>query len=130
MILDNIEYEFTQANFIKAKNQALKLGGLLKGCFTNSGDNTNIDIGQALANLGSEETRQIEEFIISTLTAKDENGKPINLRNTDDFNSHFNQHRDHYFQVLIEGMKFHFLGFLPSGIASKLNTLNLEALVG
>lgn len=121
MNLDGIEYSFTQANFIKTKNNAFKLLGILDGCFKG----TDIDIGKVLSNIGTDKTREVEEFVLSTLTAKDENGKVIELHQNNEFNAHFNKYRKHYFNVLIEGVKFHFLDFLPNGIASRVNIDNL-----
>lgn len=126
--LDEIEYEFTAGNFIKTKNIAMKLLGLLKGGFVSNGTSTNFDIGQILANIGTGEFREIEDFIIGTVKAKNENGEAILLNQNAVFNEHFNKYRKHYFQLIIEGAKFHFLDFLPDGIASKVNTLSLDSL--
>nr|WP_275362817.1 putative phage tail assembly chaperone [Xenorhabdus bovienii] len=44
-------------------------------------------------------------------------------------NSHWNAHRSHYFQVIYDGVRFHFADFLPAGVASAKN-LNLSAILG
>lgn len=129
MNIDGIEYTFRQANFIEAKNQAMKLVSLAKGCFTNEGDATKFDIGQLLSNLGSSDMQSVENFIIRYVEAQDAEGKSINLNKPDVFNQHFNTHREHYFQVIFEGVKFHFLAFLPAGIASALNINSLTAAI-
>lgn len=128
MKLDDIEYTFRQANFIEAKKQAFKLVGLAKGCFEQDNGETRFDIGQLLSNLGSQDMESVEKFVITYTEAKDIEGNPILLNKVDVFNTHFNKYRDHYLQVIFEGVKFHFLDFIPSGIASNLNIDSLKVL--
>lgn len=129
MQLDDITYEFRQSNFIEAKNQALKLAGLLKNSLKMKGDNIDVDIGAILCNLGSPEMKSIEEFILKYLTVTDENGETVVLKDPSKLNAHFNAHRSHYFQVMFEGVKFHFADFLPGGGAFA-QRMTLSGLVG
>ncbi|WP_334320369.1 phage tail assembly chaperone [Gilliamella apicola] len=127
-ILDDITYTFRQADFFKANKYLKKLTALLRGCFSLDGNKTGFDVGQLAANIGTEQFEEIEKFILNYVTAVDENGKTVLFQNPQESSDFFNNHRSHYYQVIFEGLKFHFLGFLPSGILSNLNTLNLEAI--
>lgn len=120
-------YQFRKANFMQARTEAFKLTALLKGCFSNDGQ-SNFDIGQLFANLNSKEMESVEKFICQNATVTDEQGKKFLLQNSTESDAFFNDHRDEYFQFLFEGLKFHFLGFLPNGIASKVNMLDLDKL--
>lgn len=121
MIKNGITYEHRQANFVEAKNQAMKLLGLLRGCISMQDSKIEIDIGGIVSNIGSVEMQGIESFIIKYVTVRDENDQPVILSRTDVFNSHFNAHRSHYIPLIIEGAQFHFADFLPDGVASAIN---------
>lgn len=125
-ILDDITYTFRQADFFKANKYLKKLTALLRGCFSLDGNKTGFDVGQLAANIGTEQFEEIEKFILNYVTAVDENGKTVLFQNPQESSDFFNTHRSHYYQVIFEGLKFHFLVFLPDGIASKLNTASLE----
>lgn len=125
-ILDDITYTFRQADFFKTNKYLKKLTALLKGCFSLDGNKTGFDFGQLASNIGTEQFEEIEKFILNYVTAIDENGKTVVFQKPQEISDFFNTHRSHYYQVIVEGLKFHFLDFLPSGIASKLNTANLE----
>lgn len=125
---DNITYEHRHSNFIEAMTHAKKLLGLFKGCMSLSGQTVDIDLGGVLANIGSPEMQSTEKFILKWVVAKDAEGNVIQLDKVDVFNRHFNTHRSHYYALIIEGMKFHFMDFLPGGLVSKVNTLSLETL--
>lgn len=127
MILDNITYTHRLSNFIEAKNQALKLAGLLKNGLKMQDGNMDIDIGAILTNLGSPEMRSIEEFVLKHLSVIDENGEPVLIQDAAKFNTHFNRHRAHYFQMMFDGLKFHFADFLPAGVAS-VPSMNLAGM--
>ncbi|QHJ84911.1 MAG: hypothetical protein [Caudoviricetes sp.] len=122
-------YHMRKASFMDTKDQAFKLTALLKGCFTNT-DKGNFDVGQLIANLNSKEIDEITKFLCAQTSVTDENGKKLLLFKTDEFESFFGEHQDQYFQFLFAGVKFHFLGFLPNGLASKVNTLDLEKAAG
>ncbi|MBD2785378.1 hypothetical protein ID858_07760 [Xenorhabdus sp. DI] len=128
MIIDNITYEHRQSNFMEAKNHALKLIGLLKGCIKATGENVDIDIGAVAANIGSPEMQGVEQFILKYVTATDVMGETILLQKPDVFNNHFNTHRSHYFQLIFDGLQFHFADFLPAGVVSAEN-INLSAIL-
>lgn len=125
-ILDDITYTFRQADFFKANKYLKKLTALLKGCFSLDGNKTGFDFGQLASNIGTEQFEEIEKFILTYITAIDEDGKTVLFQKPQEISDFFNTHRSHYYQVIVEGLKFHFLGFLPNGIASKLNTASLE----
>lgn len=124
--IDSVTYTFRQADFFKANKYLKKLTALLKGCFSLDGNKTGFDFGQLASNIGTEQFEEIEKFILTYITAVDENGKTVLFQKPQEASDFFNNHRNHYYQVIFEGLKFHFLGFLPSGILSNLNTLNLE----
>jgi hypothetical protein len=124
--IDDVTYTFRQTDFFKANKYLKKLTALLQGCFSFEGNKSGFDIGQLASNIGSEQFAEIEKFILDYVTAVDENGKKVLFQKPQEAGDFFNTHRSHYYQVIFEGLKFHFLGFLPSGIASSLNTLNLE----
>ncbi|KLU15076.1 MULTISPECIES: phage tail assembly chaperone [Xenorhabdus] len=128
MIIDNITYEHRQSNFVEAKNHAFKLVSLLKGCIKTDGDNVDIDIGAIASNIGSPEMQGVEQFVLKYVTVTDESGAAILLQKPDTFNAHFNAHRSHYFQLIFDGVKFHFADFLPAGVASA-KSINLSAIL-
>lgn len=123
-LINDCNYEMRSANFQKALAQAYKLTSLLKGAFVDN----QLDIGALLCNLDTKEVQEVSKFILSHTVVTDEENKKHLLQNEKEADAFFNFHRDHYFKVLFEGVKFHFLPFLPSGIASSLNTLSLENL--
>lgn len=125
--IGDCEYTLMPSSFMTAKAEAFKLTTLLKGCFS-SGENVNFDIGQLLVNINSPAMVDIEKFILKYAIVIDENGKKFLLQKQDEANQFFDAHRDQYFNFLFEGLKFHFLGFLPSGLASKVSTLDLAKL--
>ncbi|MDE9565899.1 hypothetical protein KKI93_18010 [Xenorhabdus bovienii] len=135
MIIDNVTYEHRQANFMDAKNHAMKLIGLLKGCIKTTGMSetgqplVDVDIGAIVSNIGSPEMAGVEQFILKYVTVTDESGEIILLQKPDTANSHWNAHRSHYFQVIYDGVRFHFADFLPAGVASAKN-INLSAILG
>lgn len=126
-IIGNCTYSFRKANFMVARTEAFKLTALLKGCFASEGK-TDFDIGQLLSNLNSQEMNEVEKFIAQHTVVTDENGKKFILQKDNEAENFFNEHRDQYLQFLFEGLKFHFLGFLPNGLASKVSTLSLDNL--
>lgn len=128
MELNGITYEHRNANFIMAKNVGMKLLQLLKGNISMEGQSVNIDIGGALANIGSPEFAEVEKFVLKFVTVTGEDGAVIHIEQPDVFNAHFNEHRSHYLQVVFDGLKFHFSDFLPAGLASKASTINLDHL--
>lgn len=125
--IDDVVYTFTQADFFKSNKYLKKLTALLKGCFSLNDEKSGFDVGQLMSNFGSEQFAEIEKFILDYVTAIDESGKKVLFQKLQEANEFFNTHRSHYYQVIFEGLKVHFLGFLPSGVASSLNTLNLKA---
>lgn len=125
--IEECTYKLSPANFIEAKTEAFKLTALLKGCFS-TGEQMNFDIGQLLVNINSPAMADVEKFILKHAVVIDENNKKFLLQKQEEANAFFNLHRQHYFSFIFEGLKFHFLGFLPSGLASKVSTLDLAKL--
>lgn len=128
MEIDGITYEHRNGNFIETKNIGMKLMQLLKGNMVMEGKDVRIDIGGALANIGTPDFAAVENFILKFVTVTDAAGSLIEVKNGDTFNAHFNAHRSHYFKMIFDGLKFHFSDFLPAGLASKANTLDLDKL--
>lgn len=123
--IESVAYEFQRSNFFEANKQLKVLTALAKGCFAMKDGKTSFDIGELIANVGSEEFATVEGFILKHLVATNENGEKVLFNKQEELNKFFNEHRSHYYQVIFEGLKFHFLGFLPSGLESKISTLNL-----
>lgn len=124
--IDDVVYTFTQADFFKSNKYLKKLTTLLKGCFSLNDEKSGFDVGQLMSNIGSEQFAEIEKFILDYVTAIDESGKKVLFQKSQEANEFFNTHRSHYYQVIFEGLKVHFLGFLPSGLLSNRSTLSLE----
>lgn len=125
MEIDGITYEHRNGNFIATKNIGMKLMQLLKGNMVMEGKDVRIDIGGALANIGTPDFAAVENFILKFVTVTDATGSVIAVQDGDVLNAHFNAHRNHYFKMIFDGLKFHFSDFLPAGLASKANTLDL-----
>ena len=123
--IDNVTYELQRSNFFEANKQLKVLTALAKGCFAMKDGKTAFDIGELISNIGSDEFASVEAFILKHTVATDENGNKVLFNKQEELNKFFNDHRSHYYQVIFEGLKFHFLGFLPSGLESKVNMLNL-----
>ncbi|MDF7667450.1 putative phage tail assembly chaperone [Orbaceae bacterium ESL0727] len=129
LTIDDVLYTFKQSDFIKANKYLKKLTALLKGCFSVEDKKSGFDIGQLASNIGTEQFEEIEKFILDYVTATDENGKKVIFQNPKEVNDFFNAHRNHYYQVIFEGLKFHFLAFLPTGLLSNINTQRLATAV-
>lgn len=125
--IGDCEYTLMPAGFMASKKELAKLTSLLDGCFP-SVEKVNFDIGRLIKNLSSETMEEIEKFICKYATVTDETGKKFLLQNSKEVEGFFSSHTGDYYSFIIEGFKFHFLGFLPSGLASKVNTLDLEKL--
>lgn len=128
LIIEDVTYQFSKSNFFEANKQLKVLTALAKGCFTMQDGKTGFDIGELISNIGSEEFASVEKFILNHTTATNENGEKVLFNKAEELNKFFNEHRSHYYQVIFEGLKFHFLGFLPSGLESKISSTNLAEL--
>lgn len=125
LIIDDVTYELQRSNFFEANKQLKVLTALTKGCFAIQDGETAFDVGALISNIGSEEFAGVEKFILQHAVATDENGNKVLFNKPEELSKFFNDHRSHYYQVIFEGLKFHFLGFLPNGLGSKISTLNL-----
>lgn len=123
--IDEVTYELQRSNFFEANKQLKVLTALAKGCFAMRDGKASFDIGELIANIGSDEFASVEKFILQHTVATDEEGQKVLFNKQLEAEKFFNHHRSHYYQVIFEGLKFHFLGFLPSGLESKINTLSL-----
>lgn len=131
--IDGVKYVLTQGNFFESKKEAEKLTALLRGVVdvklntnkdgaSEGGFALDIKIPEILANITSPEAQGIQDFITSKMQViKDGEGIPTSKK--EELGRHFNQYRSHYYTVIYEGVKFHFLDFLPSGAEWLTNTI-------
>lgn len=82
------------------------------------GEDVNIDVGQIIANIGSPAFSGVESFILKYASVINAEGGEILLRNVSQAETHFNANRGDYAQLIFEGLKYHFLDFLPAGAKS------------
>ena len=82
------------------------------------GEDVNIDVGQIIANIGSAAFSGVENFILKYTSVINAEGGEILLRNVSQAETHFNANRGDYAQLILEGLKYHFLDFLPAGAKS------------
>lgn len=117
--IDDVRYVLTQGNFFESRKEAEKLMALLRGVVDvkvqgKSDFNIDIKIPEILANIVSPEFQSIQDFVMKKMQViKDGEGVPTSK--PAQLEAHFNQHRSHYYKVILEGAKFHFLDFLPFG---------------
>ena len=119
--IDDVKYVLTQGNFFESRKEAEKLMALLRGVIDvklgdkeKGGFAVDIKIPEVLANITSDEFQSTQKFILSKMQViKD--GEGIQTSKESQLGAHFNQYRSHYYKVIIEGAKFHFLDFLPFG---------------
>ena len=124
--IDNIEYHFTDGDFFETEKQARKLLNFADGLIevkmieTDEGKQPGFEfnLGAVLGNLSGANFDSIRDFIFKTIKVvnRDEN-KGVLFASKADQSAHFNAHRSHYTQVLVTGLKYHFLEFVPSGEA-------------
>lgn len=120
-------YTLRPANFFETKTHFTKLLGITKEAIKMQGENVDIDIGQLLANVGSPEFSGVESFILAYASVTDTEGKELLLKNRSEAETHFNAHRNDYATLIIEGLKYHFLDFLP---ATLMSSAGIRGLVG
>lgn len=123
--IEGIEYHFVEADFFKAESHARKLlnfaDGLIEVKMVEDEDGKKtpdfeINLGAVLGNLSGANFDKIRDFVFETIKVVD-NGKGALFNSKNEQSAHFSGHRSHYTQVLVAGLKFHFLDFLPSGEA-------------
>lgn len=117
MINEN-KYVLRSANFFETKTQLQNLLGLAKDAIKMQGEDVNIDVGQIIANIGSAAFSGVENFILKYASVINTEGGEILLRNVSQAETHFNANRGDYAQLILEGLKYHFLDFLPAGAKS------------
>lgn len=119
--IDDVKYVLTQGNFFESRKEAEKLMSLLRGVIDvklgdkeKGGFALDIKIPEILANITGEDFQGTQKFILSKMQViKDGQGVPTSKES--EMGAHFNKHRSHYYKIIIEGAKFHFLDFLPFG---------------
>ena len=121
--IGGINYELRKANFFEAKNMAMSLSTLLNGAVKFKDGNTDIDFGAILSNLKSDEMEKVQEFVLKYATADG-----VKLASKIEAEKHFNAHRANYFQLVFEGLKFHFADFFPNG-AEFVKNISLDKVV-
>lgn len=122
--IDGIEYHFSDADFFETEKNARKLLNFADGIIevkmidTEDGKQPDFEfnLGAVLGNLSGQNFEQIRDFIFRTIKVVDrDNTVGILFSNKPEQSAHFQKHKAHYTQVLIAGLKFHFLEFAPSG---------------
>lgn len=108
--IGGVNYELRKANFFEAKNMAMSLSTILNGAVSLKDGSTDIDFGAILSNLNSAEMEKVQDFILKYATADG-----VKLSSKVEAEKHFNEHRSNYFQLMFEGLKFHFADFFPGG---------------
>ena len=108
--IGGVSYELRKANFFEAKNMAMSLSTILNGAISLKDGNADVDFGAILSNLNSAEMEKVQDFILK-YTAAD----GVKLSSKVEAEKHFNGHRSNYFQLMFEGLKFHFADFFPNG---------------
>ena len=118
LIINSNKYVLRSANFFETKTQLQSLLGLAKDAIKMQGEDVNIDVGQIIANIGSPTFNGVESFILKYASAVNAEGGEILLKNVSQAETHFNANRGDYAQLIFEGLKYHFLDFLPAGAKS------------
>ena len=119
LTIGDVKYVLLQAPFFEAKRKAEKMTALLRGVIDvkvqgKQDFGLDIKIPEILANITSPEFQEIQDFILKNIQViKD--GEAVKMETQNDIANHFNKHRSHYYNVILEGAKFHFLDFLPFG---------------
>lgn len=119
--INGVSYELRKANFFEARKMGFSLLSVLKGAM---GADGGFDFGVILGNLNNKEVEDVQNFILKYATADG-----VKLTSSIEIEKHFNNHRDNYFPLMIEGLKYHFAGFFPNGseLVKNINISNLTA---
>nr|DAV06618.1 MAG TPA: tail assembly chaperone protein [Caudoviricetes sp.] len=118
LIINSNKYVLRSANFFETKAQLQNLLSLAKDAIRMQGENVDIDVGQIIANVGSPAFSGVENFILKYASTINSEGGEILLKNLSGAEAHFNTNRGDYAQLIFEGLKYHFLDFLPAGAKS------------
>lgn len=118
LIINSNRYVLRSANFFETKTQLQSLLSLAKDAINMQGENVDIDVGQIIANVGSPAFSGVENFILKYASVINAEGGEILLKNLSGAEAHFNANRSDYAQLIFEGLKYHFLDFLPAGAKS------------
>jgi len=129
LIIEDVTYIFRKGNFKPTKKVGIPLVTLLKGVFNLTVDVKgknfdfvgNVDPFAGIDLLDSPVMERAEKFIIDHLEVRVD-GKAMLLRDDEEMvESHFRRYSNHYYTLVGEGIKFHFLDLLPAGLASLKN---------
>ena len=110
--IDNVKYLMNPINAVPAWNALKKAATLLQGVDLTKGESGAV--GALLASLGDPIVADIEKMILDHTVITDEDGIPHKLIMAK-VNDHFNKHRTHMVQVLMEGVKYQFTPFFAGG---------------
>lgn len=108
--INGTNYEMRKANFFEARDVAMTFLSVLNGAVSIKNGQPDINVGAMLSNLTSAEMEKVQSFILKYTVV---NG--VKLSSKVEAEKHFNDHRQDYFQLMFEGVKFHFVDFLPNG---------------
>ncbi|WP_249932563.1 phage tail assembly chaperone [Campylobacter mucosalis] len=121
-------YSLRPANFFETKQHFTSLLSVAKKAVSMQENTLNIDIGQLVANVGGAEFSGVENFILAYASVFDDEGKERLLKSRAEAEMHFNANRNDYIPLIIEGLKYHFLDFLPDTTKSLMSMQNLVAM--
>lgn len=124
IMINSNRYILRSANFFETKTQLQGLLNLAKDAIKMQDNNIDIDIGQLLANIGNTAFLSVENFILKYASVINSENKEILLKNVSEAETHFNENRSDYAQLIFEGLKYHFLDFLPVGAKSLTGITN------
>lgn len=87
----------------------------------------DLDFAKIIGNINSPAMKTVEEFILKNckiFLKHDGEWLQVDTAKKDEVNFAFNQHAEHFLNFQIEGIKFHFVKFLPSGTGLLANLAN------
>lgn len=118
LTIDDVTYHFAEADFFKAEANARKLlhfaDGIIEVKLIDGEPDIEINLGAVLGNLSGKEFDTLRDFIFDTIKVV-KNGEGVLFDTKANQSKHLSAHRSHYTEMLVTGLKFHFLAFLPSG---------------
>ncbi len=87
----------------------------------------DLDFAKIIGNINSSAMKSVEQFILKNcklFLKHDGEWLQVDTAKKDEINYVFNLHADHYLNFQMEGIKFHFVKFLPSGTGLLANLAN------
>lgn len=114
MELGSITYEHTRAGFLEKKKHSAALLNLLKNGVKIQGERVTVELCNIEIN--SPQMENVEKFILKHTTATDEAGNAIPLKKDSDIDEHFGAFSNHYYVLMLDGLKFHFSDMIPESV--------------